>query len=181
MKIVTGLKKIGSEELELPGQTISIPKFEDDKGESWCSHLDQFETHTWKLLVDAEGMIRGYTKEADSFSLFEKEISNIVEIEEKDLPENFFGVRMFTSWSWFEDRGVVTRYLSDEEFISSNKRRKGELIEEINKNLQPLLLAEKHGIQEDYEVAEQNRLERLLIQIGRIDLKDRDAVWPDLN
>lgn len=181
MKIVTGLKLVGKTLLELPGQTISVPNFEDAEGESWNSILPDFQPETWKLLVDETGMIRGYTKEADSFSLFEDEVCSVVEVTEDDLPKNFFDAGMHTAWSWFADRGVVTRVLPNDEFIALNKVIKAELMAEINRELQPLLLSEKHGIQTEDETAEQVRLEKLLIQIGRIDLKDRSAVWPDIN
>ena len=71
--------------------------------------------------------------------------------------------------------------MSDEENSGFNKVMRDSLVSEINVELQPLQLAEKYGELTEEESERLVFLEKLLIKIGRIDLKGRDIVWPTLN
>lgn len=180
MKIVKNLKKVGSEVLELPGHSLVVPVFKDAGGKTLADHADGFQLDTWKLLIDKDGMMRGYTKEPSSFSLFEEDgdTNTIVEIAEADLPDDFFDQRTFTLWSWSPKKGVFRRELPDDENEQMNKAIKKDVMDKIKDILTPLQLAEKYGDQTEEEKERQIALEKALISVGRINPKDRDIVWP---
>lgn len=180
MKIVKNLKKVGSEVLNLPGHSLVIPIFKDAGGKSLADHAEDFQDETWKLLIDKDGMMRGYTKDPSSFSLFEEEgeTSTIVEMNESDLPEDFFDQGTFILWSWSPKKGVFRRELPDDENEQMNKVIKKDVMDKIKDILVPLQLAEKYEDQTEDEKERQVELERMLIKVGRINPKDRDIVWP---
>jgi len=180
MKIVKNLKKVGTQVLELPGYTLEIPVFKDAGGNTLADHLGDFKEDTWKILVDKDGMVRGYTKDPSSFGLFEDDgdTNTIVEIDESKLPKAFFDQRTFTMWSWSQKKGVFRRELPDGENEEMNKAIKKDIIDKIEYILTPLQLAEKYGDQTEGEKERQISLEKMLISVGRINPKDRDIVWP---
>lgn len=180
MKIVKNLKKVGSQVLELPGHSLEIPVFRDAGGKTLADHVDGFQADTWKLLIDKDGMMRGYTKDPSSFSLLEEDgdTNTIVEVKESDLPDDFFDQRTFTLWSWSSKKGVTRRELPDDENEQMNKAIKKDVMDKIKDILTPLQLAEKYGDQTEDEKERQTTLEKMLISVGRINPKDRDIVWP---
>lgn len=180
MKIVKNLKKVGSEVLELPGHSLNVPVFKDARGKTLADHLVDFQPDTWKLLIDKDGMMRGYTKEPSSFSLLgdEGDTNTIVEVSEADLPDNFFDSRLFTMWAWSPKTGVSRRELPDDENEQMNKAIKKDVMDKIKDILTPLQLGEKYGDQTEDEKERQITLEKMLISVGRINPKDRDIVWP---
>ena len=143
---VFGLHKVGTREFEVsPGYVLNISVFHDENGKLWDDLHPQFRSDTFKLLLDDTWMVRGYGSLADGFVPYEDEICHIVEVAYEDLPEDFFNPGMSISWSWFKDKGVVRRWMSDEENSGFNKVMRDSLVSEINVELQPLQLAEKYG------------------------------------
>lgn len=181
MKIVKNLKKVGYETIELPGHSLQVPVFKDARGKTLADHAGAFKEDTWKLLIDKDGMMRGYTKEPLSFSLFGEEdddTNTIVEIAEEDLPEDFFDQSTFTLWCWTQKGGVSRRELPDDESEHMNRIIKKDIMDKIKDALVPIQLAEKYGEQTDEEKERQIALEKMLITVGRINPQDRNIVWP---
>lgn len=179
---IKGLTVTETHQLKLPGNTLSIPIFRDQDGVLWSESIHLFKEDTWKILIDPTGMIRGYTKIQDSFSLLEDEIfCSVIELSDEQIPPEFFQPQLFNMWAWNEELGIVKRGLEEEEEHQINIRKKNSLMEEISRKLQPLQLAEKYSDQTSEESELQVRLEKLLIKVGRIDPKGKDILWPDIN
>lgn len=181
MHIVKGLTVSSYQEIELlGGMKIKVPVFKDAGGEDWSDICKRFNDTSWKILVDSVGRVRGYTKQADSFSLYEDDINTVVELSDRDIPDGFFDPSKRGSWCWTEDCGVVARVLSTEESFALNVAKKKELLENLLLLIAPLQASEKYGMQTPKEKERLMELELLLVDVGRIDPLQENISWPHL-
>ena len=180
MKTVLRLRKNGDSLVDIGSMKITVPKFVDSKGNDWLELQKDFSEDTLKLVVDKTGMIRGHSTDITAIALSETENFTITEVDHDDLPEDFFKPENFTSWQWKAGKGVSKREIPDDENVAVNTEKKKELLTQVMQDLSPLQMAEKYGIATDEEKSRLETLERYLINVSRIDVKQRDIDWPAL-
>lgn len=161
--------------------SVDIEVYHDENDVDVRDYFPQLQEETWKLMVDESQMVRSYDQDPTRMGMYRDEVMLLVEVEEKDLPSNFFAPYMSIFWAWNESEGVHKRKMPPEEVYSVNKARQQTITNQIMLLLAPLNLAEKYGIITEEEMKRKEYLEKLMIEISRVDLTQEDIDWPILD
>ena len=188
MKIVQGLHKSGEQSINYNGfkanfpilEVDSFPIFSDKDGKSWTDHLIEFESQTFKLLVDSSGMIRSFSYDVTSIGIPNTEIVDIIEIDPSTLPDNFFEPELFTNWAWNFDKGIYERELDCHEQLLFNTKKKKEMQTEILEEIAKYQILEKYEISTESDNERLTLLEKALIQLHNINTSDESIIWPEI-
>ena len=154
--------------LTVPDYVIFI---RDDSGNDWYELLKTFPIAAWKLYIDANNAVRGFTKDASS--LFPDECSVAVV---DSIPD---GLDTSGRWVW-EGDSVVERAPTKDELIALSNRQKNALIAEATAEIAPLQDAVDLDIATDMELAQLKAWKTYRVLLSRVDVnKAPDVDWPE--
>lgn len=143
----------------------------DDSENDWYELLETFPDSAWKLRIDANNVVRGFTKDASL--LFPDECSVAVV---DSIPE---GLDTSGRWVW-EGDSVVERAPTKDELIALADRQKDALMVAATAAIAPLQGAVDLDIATDAELAQLKAWKTYRVLLSRVDVsKAPDIKWPE--
>lgn len=144
----------------------------DDSENDWYELLETFPDSAWKLRIDTNNAVRGFTKDASS--LFPDECSVAVV---DSIPE---GLDTSGRWVW-EGDSVVERVPTKDELIALVDRQKNALMAAATAAIAPLQDAVDLGIATDEELAQLKGWKTYRVLLSRTDIAHAPEIdWPPL-
>ncbi|EMW4538925.1 tail fiber assembly protein [Salmonella enterica] len=143
-----------------------------EDGQDWYDCQVNFSVSTFKVMYDANGIVRAITKDVSNLYPENRSVAEV-----NILPD---GAAIDGNWM-YENGCVIPRTLTHIELIQQLENEKTRLLSHAEKNISPLKDAVELGIATNEENVKYAEWRNYRVLVNRVDISDPEKVsWPNL-